>query len=58
MVAYAGVIVTLSSPPEGVDEALSLAETAMLSLWAKTADEPNSAQSLTATVLHLQDSVK
>jgi hypothetical protein len=46
LVVFAGVMVSLSSPQEHSEEGLSLAETAMLSLWTKSANDLDAAQSL------------
>ena len=53
MVVYAGVIVALGASQERRNEALSLAETALLSLWTKNADEPNAAHSLAKALVYL-----
>ena len=53
MVVYAGVIVALGSPIERRSEALSLTETALLSLWTKATDETNAAHSLAKALGYL-----
>lgn len=50
MVVYAGCIVSLGTNCERTTEALSLTQTALLSLWTKTGDQPDVANSL-ATAL-------
>lgn len=53
MVVYAGVIVTLGASQERSDEAFSLAETALLSLWTKASDDANSVRSLASALDNL-----
>ena len=51
-VVLAGVVVSLSSA-EDAEEGLSLAETAFLSLWTKSANEPEEAENLAEALRYL-----
>ena len=53
MVVYAGTIVALGSPSERSAEALSLVETALLSLWTRASNQPNAADGLASALRYM-----